>query len=153
MAKPKISMKGGRVYQMSQLDKDKPKGEMYLSKRSLKRRASKAEIEPDVPTPKEKVLGRRTGRADALLASELRRKQMKTGSAKTKSEKSLNQFCVGRTSGKQKSKGVSKIPEAFPKSSQCAVDVYYADSGKKWDVQKYVDPLKTARVKKDEQLL
>lgn len=153
MAKPKISMKGGRLYQLSQLDKDKPNGEMHLSKRSLKRRAAKAESEAVAPIVKKQVLGRRTGRSDALLEAERKRKLLSSGSASTKEEKALNRFCVGRTSGKQKVKGRTKEPKAFPKASQCAVDVFYADSGKKWGVEKYVDPLKTARIKRPEQLL
>lgn len=148
MSKPKVSFKGGRCFAISELEKNKPAPVEHISKRSLKRRAAKAEKDAAfVPSTVPAVLGRRTSRADALLIAEHKRKQLISGAATTKEEKALNRYCVGRTSGKQKIKGSTKEPEAFPKTSQCAPDVFYADSGKKWGVEKYIDPLKTANVK------
>lgn len=148
MSKSKVSMKGGRCFAISELEKLKPAATEHLSTRSKKRREAQAKKDAAfIPSVVPKVLGRRTSRVDALLIAEHKRKQLTTGEAVTKEEKALNRFCVGRTSGKQKIKGGTKDPEAFPKTSQCAPDVFYADSGKKWGVEKVIDPLKTANVK------
>ena len=147
MAKSKISMKGGRCFSISELEKEKPKATNHVSKRSLKRRAAKAEAESHVPSSVPKRVGHRTHRADALLLADHKRSLLQSGGAKTEDEKKLEIFCNGRTSGKQKFKGSTKDPQAFPKTSQCAPDVFYADSKHKWGVEKYIDPIKEARVK------
>lgn len=148
MAKPKVSLKGGRCFAMSEMEKNKPAPVMHLSKRSVKRRAAaQAKAEAFVPSNVPKVLGRRTSRADALLIADQKRKSLLSGEASTKEEKRLQIFCNGRTSGKQKVKGGTKDPVGFPEKSQCAPDVFYADSNKKFGVEKYIDPLKTANVK------
>lgn len=147
MAKSKISMKGGRCFSVSELEKEKPKATNHVSKRSLKRRAAKAEAESHIPSSVPKRVGHRTHRADALLLADHKRSLLQSGGAKTEEEKKLEIFCNGRTTGKQKNKGSTKDPQAFPKTSQCAPDVFYADSKHKWGVEKYIDPIKEARVK------
>ena len=147
MAKSKISMKGGRCFSISELEKEKPKATNHVSKRSLKRRAAKAEAGSHIPSSVPKRVGHRTHRADALLLADHKRSLLTNGAAKTEQEKRLEIFCNGRTKGKQKNKGSTKPPKAFPTTSQCAPDVFYADSKHKWGVEKYIDPLKTARVK------
>ena len=147
MAKSKISMKGGRVFSMSELEKDKPVATNHISKRSLKRRAIKQAAQEHQPSTVAKVLGRRVHRADALLKADHSRSLLTNGAAKTEEEKRLEIYCNGRTKGKQKNKGSTKPPKAFPTTSQCAPDVFYADSQHKWGVEKYIDPIKEARVK------
>lgn len=147
MAKSKISMKGGRVFSMSELEKEKPAATNHISKRSLKRRAIKQAAQEHKPSTVAKVLGRRVHRADALLKADHSRSLLTNGAAKTEEEKRLEIYCNGRTKGKQKNKGSTKPPKAFPTTSQCAPDVFYADSQHKWGVEKYIDPIKEARVK------
>lgn len=88
MAKSKISMKGGRCFSISELEKEKPKATNHVSKRSLKRRAARAEAESHVPSSVAKRIGHRVHRADALLLADHKRSLLKSGELKQKRRRS-----------------------------------------------------------------
>lgn len=154
MAKPKISMKGGRVFAMHICHKDlEIKSKVSPRKAAKERRAAK---ETSTVTASRGGLvvvqggnvGKRTHRAEALIKAEQTASERISVKVKSKSEISLRRFCTGVTKGTQKNKGKTKPPRAFAPTSQCHTDVFYADSSKKWGVAPPpVDPLKTCRVK------
>lgn len=154
MAKPKISMKGGRVFAMHICHKDvEIKSKVSPRKAAKERRAAK---ETSTVTASRGGLvvvqggsvGRRTHRAEALIKAEQTASERSPIKITTKAEKSLRRFAVGVTKGTQKNKGKTKPPRAFAPTSQCHTDVFYADSSKKWGVAPPpIDPLKTCRVK------